>query len=1198
MLGWEGEAGHLVLASTPSALRPAASDGPGGTAPRMTAGQLGATSVPTLVRADFGVDVQTTSRRFDEDGWYLQGTSDLVCTVCTTDEPLIVYRRPYTTTKGAYEYWGIVCICCRIVRAWVDYDAATQRLLKRWQDERVLDTVEPAAAEEEPEADAVPPAAVAVAMSLGASVAGVVPLPKAPPAANRVGVASSSVQAVLGDMVEAAMLEYQAAIATRRTVDVGPARRTEGDATVAVFEVRVPAIDLSEHPEGSLFLAASSSDATQIPARLVSASRSEAVVQALEAVSDVTNLRLFSVIDPGAIAAAFHRYLSTTNELGCAGQYVARGPLRVGVAFASADLNDEQNVAVGAILEPGLAAVWGPPGTGKTRVIGCAVAEILRRGQTVALVSNTNVAVDQALLHISREIRNMEVGQVVRVGHPSIRAIADHPHLTVAKVAEVKNRELAGNIAALHALIEAATADPDLKALSALDELLAGRDVVALSALVARESDLSRLPQARSVDERLRAVTASCAERHAAAGTAYDSARERSARVADYTWVLETDREVASLVRAIAVSDTASSAVADHLAQLDQVPLFKRRSVRKVLNGQQSSLEAQRASHAADLARAQAQLNVASAAGATPSEVRSAQAGLEAAEREWTAARTELERAQHDAAAAEADLASLSSIEPLTDTEQELLAYVRRAGSVQLVVDERLNLAAAVAVLNGKVGVWTSEVAKLIAQMQGLESTVVHEARVVGTTLAQLVLHRALQSRSFDHVVIDEASAALVPYVTAALTKAKVGATLVGDFEQNSPISRCRRENVPASMKELLFEHPFARLGIVDAGSACATSGCVVLRDQYRFGEATMQLANAISYGGLIRHGRLPSIDTESEFTLIDTSKLGDAGRSLRGHDGSGRWWLAGAELSLALAKRHGFDDIGVVTPYKHQARLIRSRLNDGGGQTAEVGTAHAFQGREFPVMIVDSVEDGSGVSWVAKAHRQAGPWALDGVRLFNVAVTRNAGRLYLIANIGAIHAARKGPLVEVRRLLERRLVDVEDARELLDHLPAAGQSFLTVDAVDAAPLPHPVQDFSVLLDDREFYAEFHAAVGSATKRVVIFSPFVTSNRLDQILPDLSAAAARGVVVSALTKDAAALRDPRLLDRLRCAGVYVTERPGMHEKIVIIDDQLSYIGSLNVLSNNGKSGEVMMRLDGVETTTRLTQWMRQIAKRS
>jgi hypothetical protein len=63
----------------------------------------------------------------------------------------------------------------------------------------------------------------------------------------------------------------------------------------------------------------------------------------------------------------------------------------------AAGLNDSQRGAIARACERNLTSIWGPPGTGKTKVIGLLVAELCRRGERVLLAANTNAAVDNAV---------------------------------------------------------------------------------------------------------------------------------------------------------------------------------------------------------------------------------------------------------------------------------------------------------------------------------------------------------------------------------------------------------------------------------------------------------------------------------------------------------------------------------------------------------------------------------------------------------------------------------------------------------------------------------------------------------------------------------------------------------------------------------------------------------------------------------
>lgn len=78
------------------------------------------------------------------------------------------------------------------------------------------------------------------------------------------------------------------------------------------------------------------------------------------------------------------------------------------------DLNEDQKLAVRKMLSaPDLALVQGPPGTGKTTAIAEAIGQFVRRGRTVLLASQANLAVDNALerLTFSSQIRAIRLGR-------------------------------------------------------------------------------------------------------------------------------------------------------------------------------------------------------------------------------------------------------------------------------------------------------------------------------------------------------------------------------------------------------------------------------------------------------------------------------------------------------------------------------------------------------------------------------------------------------------------------------------------------------------------------------------------------------------------------------------------------------------------------------------------------------------------
>lgn len=123
----------------------------------------------------------------------------------------------------------------------------------------------------------------------------------------------------------------------------------------------------------------------------------------------------------------------------------------------------------------------------------------------------------------------------------------------------------------------------------------------------------------------------------------------------------------------------------------------------------------------------------------------------------------------------------------------------------------------------------------------------------------------------------------------------------------------------------------------------------------------------------------------------------------------------------------------------------------------------------------------------------------------------------------------------------------------------------------------------SQLFDDSTFYQKFLKDIAYCRSELIIESPFITTRRLDSILPSLEKLVRRGVKVVINT------RHPReheeylegesraALELLHKAGVAVLFTGGHHRKLAVIDRAILWEGSLNILSH-GQSCEVMRRI--------------------
>lgn len=291
------------------------------------------------------------------------------------------------------------------------------------------------------------------------------------------------------EVVDAAEAELAATKASPATKDIGAATAVDGHHRR--FRVANPAIDLSAQPAGELFLSAPQAD--RIPVHeLIFASHAEVVVE-VSREPQGGPFRLSRKFDASFVAKAFVDYLSKTPQNVMAASLFS-GALTAGAPAKHEGFNDLQQAAVGTVIEPGLSVVWGPPGTGKTRVIGAAVERLLADGCTVAIVSNTNIAVDQALLRAEAAVHPVEPGVFVRVGHASSPKILEHPSLTVSKAAAAKSKDLAERLDELEARVADNLQAKDRTALTLLREQISDHDLKSMTALVSLKNQLARRP--------------------------------------------------------------------------------------------------------------------------------------------------------------------------------------------------------------------------------------------------------------------------------------------------------------------------------------------------------------------------------------------------------------------------------------------------------------------------------------------------------------------------------------------------------------------------------------------------------------------------------------------------------------------------------------------------------------------------------
>jgi len=124
------------------------------------------------------------------------------------------------------------------------------------------------------------------------------------------------------------------------------------------------------------------------------------------------------------------------------------------------------------------------------------------------------------------------------------------------------------------------------------------------------------------------------------------------------------------------------------------------------------------------------------------------------------------------------------------------------------------------------------------------------------------------------------------------------------------------------------------------------------------------------------------------------------------------------------------------------------------------------------------------------------------------------------------------------------------------------------------------------LFDESTFYKQFTTDLLKAKHEIVIESPFITTERMNKLVPIFNKLVKRGVKVYIITRDPREHLSPykeqseREIQHFERIGIQVLIcRGNHHRKLAIIDKKVLWEGSLNILSQI-KSREIMRRFEG------------------
>ena len=917
------------------------------------------------------------------------------------------------------------------------------------------------------------------------------------------------------------------------------------------------------------------------------------------------------------------------------------------------ELNADQAEAVASSLGRDTTFIWGPPGTGKTQAIGAIGEQLYRQGRSVLVVSHTNIAVDQAILRIGDKISAdaLAEGRVLRVGEPKDLHLKDHhPDLLLDTHIDRRSEELAKRRDVLKDELAAATEEAiqisrkvdilewlneaktdittmvkDLKEVRELELKLAHNRkehsrlaaslpkwTAAVRAARYAQTCLTKKEKIgeiiKDINRRILAINNKLEE----VGKRLAEAKALYTETASVGWLTRRWRRLPAPDEQLEIVKRLETDMGNLGLNLDETKrgLGDAEQKRSTFTHEiEAFLHKYSDTPEEVLRRAAARRD--RLAQLTPKIERLAEAcnqrrlQLEELLQVRLAALREWELASEPSGSAES---MLSAIKAAYETA------VSKCAGLELAV-----LQQAYKRLNEHIRALASEIHQIEESLKKIEEFVIADAVVVATTLTRAYLRDSIQSRRFDTVILDEASMAPIPALWVAASLAETNAVVVGDPKQLPPIVISQTQLA----KRWLGRDIFDEVGLTSY--AVRKPHLVTLKTQYRMHPEISAIPSTLVYERLLADGMIkldgnfyaPSDGRcdqdllkwyrddwghDCPVLLVNTASVDAWVTSVSRGTRASRLNFLSATICVDLAEQLLRDSrpdflpgdpprILIICPYRPHAQLLELLLREQNLNEARAGTVHTFQGSESDVVILDLVND--------EPHWRVGMFDPKNDentrRLLNVALTRPKRRLIIVADFQYISKLSKKAFLGadlIPFLLDRYVLV-----NALDIVPAglatrAAKAQASILGGDVEP-----NATRLVVTQEHFYPMLRGDLTRSKRRVALFSAFITPDRLGQLEPPIRAAVERGVRVYVITKargDRAKreLSTYRMLEEaLGSWGVVVIHKRRMHEKLVFIDDEILWMGSLNPLSFSNTQ-EIMERRKSREVVDDFTRTLR------
>jgi len=256
---------------------------------------------------------------------------------------------------------------------------------------------------------------------------------------------------------------------------------------------------------------------------------------------------------------------------------------------------------------------------------------------------------------------------------------------------------------------------------------------------------------------------------------------------------------------------------------------------------------------------------------------------------------------------------------------------------------------------------------------------------------AHSLLNSIEKNHLFDYIIIDEASQGDLLSNILAISCAK-NIVVIGDSRQ---LQQIEDQSLVSCSEKLSKKHKIRKCFQYESNSilssvknAIPDVPTTLLREHYRCAPDIINFCNKMFYNNELI---IMTKNTGNSFNIIKTVPGNHARKNPQG---SGLYNEREIDEIGEIIETEKSKDIGIITPFKYQAELIRERYKN---QDLEADTVHKFQGREKNTVILSFVVNSLEKSDVETENRLFD--FVTNAKLLNVALSRGIEHATLIVS-------------------------------------------------------------------------------------------------------------------------------------------------------------------------------------------------------